>query len=172
MSDPSRTLASTILTGFPDHLQAIGLVTTQWSLLEDEMAVFLGVLIGNERAGRAIIHSLGSFAAKQTVLTAACTVYIRDTTTLNRVKNTLDDAKDLASKRNELTHHVWALKYGADSQPWQIVRKPTGKVKERMVPKAVVDIIKIADEVDHLIERLARDRKAFLAAGPGGGRAG
>jgi hypothetical protein len=44
-------------------------------------------------------------------------------------------------------------------------RVPTGKTKERMVPKPVADITKVAEEVDLLIDRLARERKTFLASG-------
>jgi hypothetical protein len=127
------------------------------------MAVLLGAMIRNERAGRAIIHALGSFAAKQSILVAVCPVYIKDKKLLAIALKTLARAKKLVGKRNELTSHLWTLKLGTKVQPWLIVRKPVNETKKYMIPKPINDIDALFNAIDLLIDRLSHVRRIFQA---------
>jgi len=131
-----------------DHLKAMGLITVNFSLLENTIAFIIWLLLGLDQQTGQIITSELSFRRLLELFSSLCRNKKNDKVTLEKLKTLLKRIEHAEQERNKIIHSMWTA--GNDEET--ITRfKITAKIRNGLMHQyeqlKVEHLNKIADEI-------------------------
>lgn len=145
--DPSKLYRVTSLEHSPEHLQALGLVTTEWARLESTMNMAVAIIIGNANAAEVIMNTLGNHKARRDILRALTVEIVKDKTRQEVLLKILNRIARLAPRRNDVAHTVWGLRHSDGSAVLMMKKPATKQGRFRAVPMSASDIEELAEAI-------------------------
>ena len=140
--DPQNLFAYKRLEGYPDHLAAVGLVTTEWVRLEKYMQMTLSYLLRDSQNAIVICNTLVNFRTKCEVLEAL----IKCMPEQELVPNFLSKLKEisgLSSERNDVIHGDWIVRASDSSLVLLTYKRGQhrgSKIEEHTDPNKLIDL--------------------------------
>jgi hypothetical protein len=141
------------LDGFPDHLRALGLLTTEWVRLEWMMGLTFMFVLGDARKGDAVWHTIHSFEVRADILTAAITEATDTGSFGGQFLAVLEKIDPLSRRRNTAIHGAWGS-HSRNKKPLHMIRSPGAKLSARSGITSLGELKRLCDDVTAVINEL------------------
>jgi hypothetical protein len=134
---------------YPDHLRLIGLVVTEFSLLESSMSLAMWALVGSPAHGTALYYSINGTRARADALRAVAVETLGNDKVLDEFKDVLADFDRVAGQRNAVVHGQWGIPADEALRGDPFVQDFRMKAKDRYPRRiyTIGDLQAIADEI-------------------------
>jgi hypothetical protein len=147
----------------PEHFQAIGELTAQWSFLEWQIEAAIWLLLPADESEGRIVTTRMNIRPKTEILAllARLKLPVPDRKGLSALMTKIVTAHD---KRNKVIHGLWAK--NSESEGYQLVwasGKQENRIKPEIIPMTKEDVREMVDEAVALNGSMNRLRLYLLA---------
>jgi hypothetical protein len=131
-----------------DHLKVIGLVTVNFSLLENELAFDIHVLLGLDHRTSQIITAELRFKGLLDLFSSLCINKMKNETASTELKELVKKVYQVEQKRNSIIHSLWAVGNTGDTiTRFKQTAKSSKGLHFQYEQVTVEKLQKIADEI-------------------------